>query len=511
MPESKTPIGLGSMGAIVTAAAARAAAVEECRRYPLPGVSRGLTAALAAVAAGLSFASPAHAFIRSDQRLPMSDGVELATTLYVPDGAAPAGGWPAVLLLHGLGENRTVMNAIAEQFLVPSGYVALSVDARAHGESGGRSTLAGPREVADYAAALAWLRSRPGVSDTKVGALGSSLGGGSLWKLLAAPGTRLAAAIPIATWTSLFDALMPQGLAKAGLVAYFRSLLPDDRWDPEVLSLSTDALLGQNVAKIRSFAQSRSIRNDLERIRTPVFMIQGRRDYAFDMDQALSAFGRLRGPKRLYLGDLGHAPASSPAAERLYYLTQARLWLDRYLKGQRNGIDTRPKIELAPDPWTGRTTHYASQPPRRVLRLRFRGAKRIESNGKVVRTTAPTRRLNETFGSPLLSLKVASTTRWPRLVAVLSALTPRGEELVVSEGGAPTPVLSGRARVATIRLLSTATTIPRGSRLRLTVAGSSTAQSSANLLYPLAVTSGARVTIGEARMILPTLRRPISR
>jgi predicted acyl esterase len=474
-------------------------------------VSRGLAFALAAVAAALTLASPAQAFVRSDQKLPMNDGVELATTLYLPNGAAPAGGWPAVLLLHGLGANRSSMNEIAEQFLVPQGYAALTVDARGNGESGGRSSLVGPRETADYAAALAWLRARPGVSDTKIGAVGSSLGGGSVWKLLTAPGTRLAAAIPMMTWTSLYDALMPQGFAKAGLVAYFRGLLPDDRWDPEVLSLSNDALAGQNAARIQRFAATRSVASALGGIRTPVFMIQGRRDFAFDMNQALTAFARLRGPKRLYLGDLGHSPASNPAAERTYYLTQARLWLDRYLKGERNGIDTRPKIELAPDPWTGRTTQYAAQPARRILRLRFRGTKRIESNGKVVRTTAPTRRLNETFGSALVSVKVASTTRWPHLVAVLSALTPRGEELVVSEGAAPTPILSGRMRVVTIRLLSQATTIPRGSRLRLTVAGSSTAQSVANLLYPIAVQTGSQVTVGEARMILPTLKRPISR
>jgi predicted acyl esterase len=474
-------------------------------------VSRGLALTLAAVAAALAVASPAQAFVRTDQKLTMSDGVKLATTLYVPDGAAPSGGRPAVLLLHGLGGNRSSMNEIAEQFLVPYGYAALTVDARGHGESDGRSTLVGSRETADYAAALSWLRARPGVSDSKVGAVGFSLGGGSVWKLLTAPGARLAAAIPVITWTNLYDALMPQGFAKAGLVAYFRSLLPDDRWDPQVLALSNDALAGQNPARIQRFAADRSVANTLGRIRTPVFMIQGRRDYAFDMNQALTAFARLGGPKRLYLGDLGHSPAANPAAERTYYLTQARLWLDRYLKGMRNGIDTRPKIELAPDPWTGRTTQYAAQPARRILRLRFRGSTRIESNGKVARTTVPTKRLNETFGSALLSVKVASTTRWPHLVAVLSALTPRGDELVVSEGAAPTPVLSGRVRVVTIRLLSQATTIPRGSRLRLTVAGSSTAQSSANLLYPIAVQAGARVTVGEARMVLPVLKRPISR
>jgi predicted acyl esterase len=476
----------------------------------LPAVGR-LLCLLAAGSAALSLTAPAQAFTRSDQMLPMGDGVSLATTFYTPDGPPPAGGWPAVLALHGLGGNRVSMNEIAEQFLAPQGYAVLTVDARGHGESGGVSTLVGQRELTDYAATLSWLRLRPGVSDSRVGALGFSLGGGSVWKLLTAPGTRLAAAVPVMTWTSLYDALLPQSFSKAGLVAYFRGLLPEDRWDPSVKTLADDALFSRNLPQIQEFARERSVRNDLGRIRTPVFMIQGRRDYAFDMDQALSALGRLRGPRRLYLGDLGHTPAANPPAERAYYLTQARLWFDRFLKGQPNGIDTRPRIELAPDPWTGRTTQYARQPDRRVLRLRWRGRATIDGNGKVVRVTAPTRRLNETFGSGLVSVRASSTTRWPHLVAVLSAITPRQGEIVVSAGGAQTPTLSATSRVITIRLLSQATTIPRGSRLRLTIAGASTAQHPENLLYPVPAPSAARVLLGEVRVVLPTLKRPISR
>ena len=121
-------------------------------------------------------ASAAHAFTKTDHRLPMGDGVSLAATLYRPDGAPPQGGWPAVLALHGLGQDRNVMNAVAEAHLAPHGYVVLTVDARGHGASGGQSSLVGPREVADYAAALQWLRLQPGVADARVGALGFSTG-----------------------------------------------------------------------------------------------------------------------------------------------------------------------------------------------------------------------------------------------------------------------------------------------------------------------------------------------
>ena len=453
----------------------------------------------------------AQAFTKTEHSLPMGDGVSLAATLLTPDGAAPAGGWPSVLMLHGLGGDRSSMNAVAEAYLVPHGYVVLTVDARGHGASGGQSSLVGPREITDYAAVLQWLRLRPGVADRKVGAFGVSLGGGSVWKLLTAPGTRLAAAVPMITWTSLYDSLLPQGLVKSGLIAYFHDLLPPERWDPAVTALRDDALQGRNDAAIREFAAQRSIRSELGKIRTPVFMLQGRRDYAFDMQEALTAFSRLRGPRRLYLGDLGHSPATNPTAEQPYYFGQVRMWFDRFLKGQLNGIDTRPRIEIAPDPWRARTYQAARIPARRVLRLTFRGRRTIDAGGKAVRTVAATRRLNESFGNALVSVKASTPTGWSHLVAVLSALPPKGPEIVVSEGGVPTTTLRSTARLLTIRLMSQATTIPRGSRFRLTLAGVSTAQSSSNLLYLAGPETGSRMTLGEAKVVLPVLRRPISR
>lgn len=443
--------------------------------------------------------------------LQMGDGVQLAATLYTPDGQPPAGGWPAVLMLHGLGENRSFTNAIAEAHLAPHGYVVLTVDARGHGQSGGQSSLVGPREVADYAAALQWLRLRPGVSDSRVGAYGQSLGGGSVWKLVTAPGTRLAAVVPAMTWTSLYDSLLPQGLVKSGLIAYFYGLLGPDRWHPEVTTLKDDVLLGRNLQAAREFAASRSVRSDLGKIRTPVFMLQGRRDFAFDMQEALAAFAQLRGPKRLYLGDLGHTPATNPRAEQAYYFGQVRQWFDRFLRGQLNGIDTRPRIELAPDPWRAKTYQGRVLPARRVLRLRLRGLKTIDGLGEVVRQTAPTRRLNETFGNALVSVKASTTTGWSHVVAVLSAVTPSGQEIVVSQGGSPTTTLRGTARLLTIRLLSQATTIPRGSRLRLTLAGTSTAQHPDNLLYLQGPDWKSKLSLGEAKVVLPVLRRPVSR
>ena len=36
----------------------------------------------------------------------MDDGVRIDASLLLPDGPAPTGGWPAVMLFHGLGGNH---------------------------------------------------------------------------------------------------------------------------------------------------------------------------------------------------------------------------------------------------------------------------------------------------------------------------------------------------------------------------------------------------------------------
>ena len=438
----------------------------------------------------------------------MSDGVSLAATLYLPTGTPPQGGWPAAMLLHGLGGTRAGMAPIATGFLANEGYAVLAYDARGHGQSGGVVTLDGPREIADVRTAFDLLTGRSDVSDTQVGAIGISYGGGAVLRA-AVMGVPFKAIVPIITWTSLYDALAPQDLSKSGAVANF--LQSVHTWDPTVLALAQDVLASKNLGAVRDFTSERSSLPGLVGLKTPAFFIQGRRDYAFDIAQARAGYKAVEGPARLYVGDLGHAPAANPDAEKPHYLTEAREWFDRFLKGIPNGIDTRAPIELAPDPWTGRTYSYRTFPKFKIVSFPLKGKATIGANGKVVRTVKLPRRV-ETFGSASVKLKLSSTSGWPHLVGVLSALTPEGNEIVVSEGGVQTSRLTGQSTSVTIRFIDDATLIPFGSRLRLTLASASTAQNINNLLYlNIGMPDSARLTIGKATLTLPVLRKPISR
>jgi dienelactone hydrolase len=102
--------------------------------------------------------------------LTTADGVDLAAW-YVPSGNRAA-----VVLLHGAGSTRssTLDHAAV---LAAHGFGVLLVDARGHGESGGRAMDFGWHGDADLAAATGWLARRPDVDEDRIGALGLSMGG----------------------------------------------------------------------------------------------------------------------------------------------------------------------------------------------------------------------------------------------------------------------------------------------------------------------------------------------
>jgi hypothetical protein len=93
----------------------------------------------------------------------------------------------------------------------------------------------------------------------------------------------------------------------------------------------------------------------------------------------------------------------------------------------------------------------------------------------------------ETFGDGAVSVPVSASGGWDHLVAVLSY-----GGTVVSEGGAPIT----RTGTLRVKLLDEAVRIPRGARLTLTLAATSTAQSAANLLYAHEAPPGAHLTVG---------------
>jgi hypothetical protein len=121
----------------------------------------------------------------------------------------------------------------------------------------------------------------------------------------------------------------------------------------------------------------------------------------------------------------------------------------------------------------------------------------------------PKRRL-ETFGDATVTTTVTSAAPVAHLVGVLSAVGAGGAETLISDGGVPLPV-PAKSRRVTIRFMNEITSIPPGSRLKLTLSGTSSAQSAGNLLYLLGNPLGTKVTVGKVKVVLSVLAKPVSR
>jgi dienelactone hydrolase len=458
-------------------------------------------AAAAAVAVAATASGPAGASPTTQElTIGASDGTQLACGLVLPAGSPPAGGWPGLLLFHGLGQDHSEMETIASSAFAPAGFAALACDARGTGGSGGDFGLDGPREVQDARDLFAWLAARPDVSDADIGAFGLSLGGGEVWNAAVA-GVPFKAIVTATAWTSLRGALAPADLPKGGLVERLVQTVAASKWDPALAQARDDLLAGTVTKAANAALAARSSRPKLHTLTVPTLMLQGRHDFLFDLDQALVAYRLLAGPKRLYLGDLGAAPAANPAAEQPHYLAEAVAWFEQYVAG---GGRQPGGVELAHDPWDGTTTSFPTLPPKRSLSVNLPGTTRL-THGALRRSVRLPGGPLETFGGGFVTVRYSGASGyWDRLVAT------------VSLKGSGTPVTVGAARLTKaagavkIPLLDEAVLLPRGKPLVVRV-GKTSADGVYLPAQPPPAGPATQISIGRVTLGLSLLQRAVSR
>jgi pimeloyl-ACP methyl ester carboxylesterase len=452
----------------------------------------------AGAASGVLAATRSSGPTTQELTITVSDNTKLACGLVLPGGNPPAGGWPGLILFHGLGQSHAYMQTIANVAFAPFGFASLACDARGTGASGGKFGLDGPREVQDVRDLFAWFAARSDVSDTQIGAFGLSLGGGAVWNAAVA-GVPFKAIVPAITWTSLRTALNPNGVSKSGLVAQLAQVVPGSSWDPSLAQARGDLLAGNVTAAVKSMEAARSSRSKLHSLTVPTLLLQGRHDFLFDMDQALAAYKLLTGPKRLYLGDLGHPPAKNPRSEQLGYLAEVVGWFREYLA---SGPMLGGGVELAHDPWKGTTSVYKSLPGTRHVSVSLPGRTKLSTPAaSVSRSVRLPGGPLETFGDGSVAVRYSgAASSWTKLVAM------------VAVKGRPTPVTFGAARVTKqagvvrISLSDQAVLLPRGKRLVVTVGGET-----AGGVYNASPAGKSSVTIRRVTLNLSLLRLAVSR
>lgn len=285
--------------------------------------------------------------------VPMSDGVTLAASIYQPDGKPPAGGWPAVIMIHGWGGDRNTYNTIAP-FYAQNGYVVLTYDCRGFGQSEGKTSLAGPREIQDLHELMQYIIDHFQVDGDKIGSTGISYGGGQSYLLAASnnqpgyTGPKVKAIAPVMGWTDLNDALLPNDVMKGS----YNSVLLAMGFKPDKLNYGTDlpawfveGLSGLNQADFKQQLALRSVKQHSDQLGSvPIYALQAWKDELFPVQQVRSLFSvlQLQNPDlKLYAGGYGHPGAVMDENEENYVFTQALAWFDYWLQGKQNGIMKR--------------------------------------------------------------------------------------------------------------------------------------------------------------------------
>ena len=166
------------------------------------------------------------------------------------------------------------------------------------------------------------------MSDTQIGAWGISYGGGQTWNGARGGhpvhGSRGRRDVDRSS-TRRSGRRTSRSRGSCRLREGGRGALAADRGDRgrrdplDRTSAAIKALVAPRVRAPRSSAA----------ITTPVYLFQGRVDYAFDVDAGDARLhARSAGPKHLYVGQFGHAPSTFPGPDFAYVLAQGVAWFD---------------------------------------------------------------------------------------------------------------------------------------------------------------------------------------
>ena len=326
--------------------------------------------------------------IRASQPDDEGNPVTLDGGVTYPSEGCPC---PGVIINHGFLGSWRDSGSITEK-LASHGYVVLRYSSRGFGETPGEVDLMGPKERQDLLDAVDWLNDPKSpvvggmVKRNDIGQFGGSYGGAHAWALAASGHPAVRTTIPTATWTDIFNALVPNGVM---LLAYANGFYASgygptsaalDGGDPSLTQNYSQNLhrwmaevnTGAGIEDAKAGMADRSVGTDYGRVKIPVFIVQGLNDGLFSANQAIEAYQALRRNKvraRLYLGGIGHPPSdgSLDSPEATHVGDEVLAWFDHYLKGVDNGIDEQPPIEFSEadyfhNRWDG-TTRTAKRYP----------------------------------------------------------------------------------------------------------------------------------------------------
>jgi len=324
---------------------------------------------------GLVFIFPVHAFaveppspaaygVRMQQAwIPMKDGVRLAATLYMPDGAKVDEKFPALLeyLPYRKDDGTAAGDYPKHAYFAQRGYVGVRVDIRGFGASEGvpPEREYSEQEQVDGEQVIAWLAGQPWCNG-KVGMFGISWGGFTAMQMAMRHPPALKAILAAHATAELFndDVHYVDGMAHVDEFELNMDMAqgwlgaPDYSLDEKVLGPRFDtppwSLLYLRHQRDGPFWRDRV--RPLSEITTPTFLIGGLQDgYRDNVPDMLM---KSKAPIKAIVGPWNHSfPNDADFGPRVEWRDQAVRWFDYWLKGRDTGVQNDPRLVIYMQHW----------------------------------------------------------------------------------------------------------------------------------------------------------------
>ncbi|MFD4913901.1 CocE/NonD family hydrolase [Streptomyces virginiae] len=307
--------------------------------------------AQAAPATTVAAAADASSQVRFHD-IPGSGGITLKGNVFTPAGAESGRKYPLIVLPTSWGLPQIEYIAQAKK-LADSGYVVVSYTSRGFWLSGGEIEVAGPPDIADVSAVIDWALANSPADPDRIGLGGVSYAAG-ITLLASAQDPRVKAVVAMSGWADLIESIYSgrtqhvQAAAMLGAAGYLTG-----RPGPELKTLLGN-FLGSRLDKEQEmieWGRRRSASEQVDRINAngaAIMLGNAWGDTIFPPNQYAKFYERLTGPKRLEFRPGDHATAEGTGLLGLPNdtWTNAHRWFDRYLKGERNGVDTEAPVQI---------------------------------------------------------------------------------------------------------------------------------------------------------------------
>jgi uncharacterized protein len=295
--------------------------------------------------------------------IPMKDGVRLAATLYMPDGAKPGEKFPALLeyLPYRKDDGTAAGDYPKHSYFARRGYVSVRVDIRGFGASEGAPPEReySEQEQVDGEQVIAWL-AHQAWSNGNVGMFGISWGGFTALQMAMRHVPGLKAIVAVHATGELFhdDVHYIDGMAHIDEFELNMDMAqgwvgaPEYSLDEKVLGPRFDSppwsLLYLKHQHDGPFWRDRV--RPLSEITIPSFLIGGLQDgYRDNVPDMLM---QSKAPIKAIVGPWNHSfPNDADFGPRVEWRDQAVRWFDYWLKGRDTGVRDDPRLVIYMQHW----------------------------------------------------------------------------------------------------------------------------------------------------------------